>query len=642
MRLSDDKILIGTLALSLAVIFPDSPGWVSIFTAVVLVYRLCSDVFGWIKLSRWTTSALALGLFTLVIFQYRTFMSQEASTSLLMGLTALKIVDFSNQRDRQILILLGFLMVSLKPLYNFDFYWLVPLIICMAGLWWSLLSTSQPRAIRFLFFLFLQSIPATILLFFVFPRVVMPWATSRATERGIMGFSDRLVPGRIAELTGTDRLVFRAEFSSPQRINVQELYWRGVVLNRSQGLHWFSEFNGERSASESFDGGLTYRIIQGEEYPTFLFGLETPLEISSSVVAVKSYRNFIYRSINEKKSSIAYKVRSDFDFKNTTEPTLNDKQVPKLTPIINSWVEKTKKENSTSGERLKALQHFFSKSGFAYTRTPGTYADDGLEDFLFRRRRGFCEHFAGSYATLARALEIPARVVVGFQGGLFNAVGGFWQVNMLDAHAWVEVYNEGYWQRVDPSAWIAPLRIQLGAFEFFNLSLEDQQRLEAVGLGQQDWGWAVLAWRAVMLYYDNLNYRWTSFIVDYDATSQKGILDEIRPNMPWIFLGLFFVFLVSFVLLKVGFTKKQRLPLLEKLFFDIEKVAAAKKIIRTVGETPLQYLARLNEQLKGEKDFLRKFSCVYDLHMYAQQNQDQEIQALLKDWRSFKKSILSR
>src|SRR4029077_2653011 len=77
---------------------------------------------------------------------------------------------------------------------------------------------------------------------------------------------------------------------------------------------------------------------------------------------------------------------------------------------------------------------FFRAGGFAYTLSPGTYAGaDPLEEFLFERRRGFCEHFAASFATLMRAAGVPARVVLGYQGGRLNWLGS--HLTILPSHA---------------------------------------------------------------------------------------------------------------------------------------------------------------------------------------------------------------
>ena len=88
------------------------------------------------------------------------------------------------------------------------------------------------------------------------------------------------------------------------------------------------------------------------------------------------------------------------------------------------------------------------------------YGPNTADEFWFDRKAGFCEHIASSFVLLMRALDVPARVVTGYQGGQVNTVDSFWTVRQSDAHAWAEVWYAGEgWVRVDPTAAIAPENI---------------------------------------------------------------------------------------------------------------------------------------------------------------------------------------
>jgi hypothetical protein len=73
-------------------------------------------------------------------------------------------------------------------------------------------------------------------------------------------------------------------------------------------------------------------------------------------------------------------------------------------------------------------------------RVSGQHSAD---EFWFDRREGFCEHIASAFVILMRALDVPARIVTGYQGGERNSVDGFWTVRQSDAHAWAEVWEDG-------------------------------------------------------------------------------------------------------------------------------------------------------------------------------------------------------
>ena len=102
------------------------------------------------------------------------------------------------------------------------------------------------------------------------------------------------------------------------------------------------------------------------------------------------------------------------------------------------------------------LNHF-NQEEFFYTLQPPPLGSNPIDRFLFDSKRGFCEHYASAFTFMMRSAGIPARVVVGFQGGEPNPIGGHMVVRMSDAHAWSEVWIEGEgWRRVDPTAAVAP------------------------------------------------------------------------------------------------------------------------------------------------------------------------------------------
>jgi len=79
-------------------------------------------------------------------------------------------------------------------------------------------------------------------------------------------------------------------------------------------------------------------------------------------------------------------------------------------------------------------------------------SDDYAVYFLTRAESGYCIHFATAAAALYRTLGVPARVTVGY---LFDAQPGrFVEVEESDAHAWVEIYQDGLgWLPVEVTGW---------------------------------------------------------------------------------------------------------------------------------------------------------------------------------------------
>ncbi len=120
----------------------------------------------------------------------------------------------------------------------------------------------------------------------------------------------------------------------------------------------------------------------------------------------------------------------------------------------------------SDAEYARAVLEWFRTRGLEYTLEPGTTSIDSVDDTLFETRRGFCGHFASAYATLMRAAGVPARVVTGYLGGEWNPVGSYLIVRQSEALAWTEIWLQGQgWTRVDPTAVVAPERLQRGVFE---------------------------------------------------------------------------------------------------------------------------------------------------------------------------------
>jgi protein-glutamine gamma-glutamyltransferase len=108
---------------------------------------------------------------------------------------------------------------------------------------------------------------------------------------------------------------------------------------------------------------------------------------------------------------------------------------------------------------VAAVMQRLRTGGYEYTLEPGVFGPNSADEFWFDRKAGFCEHIASSFVLLMRALDVPARIVTGYQGGDINRVDGDWTVRQSDAHAWSEVWIAGQgWVRVDPTSAVAPGR----------------------------------------------------------------------------------------------------------------------------------------------------------------------------------------
>jgi Transglutaminase-like enzymes, putative cysteine proteases len=608
-----------SIVFAMAMVAFEVAPWVAFFSFGLIIWKWGAEKRGWKTLSRRWTGFLSLLLFTQVLVQYRTLIGQEPSYTFLVGLSALRVMDYKSDRDHKFVTLLGFVLVSVKALFSIDIYWVIPSGMVLWGLWYSLLPSTLPGKTKILIKLFAISMPLTVILFLVFPRFVLPWAISRSNPQGLIGFSEELAPGKVAQLAASNELVLRAKVSPTIYHETRDFYWRGAILNRSMGLSWLPQ-RGRPMKEQGIRGAsANYEVALEPTTQNYLFTLEGTREVFMEEGRTYNLTGGIFRTMRPLASAAVYRGHWERDLNDITPPSEESLAIPKLTGLVAKWVDETKEKNKTEAERIKALKDFFSDNNFAYTLSPGAYAEEGaLEAFLFRRRRGFCEHFAGAYATLARALEIPSRVVVGYQGGRYNPVGDFWKVTQRDAHAWVEIFSDGKWKRVDPTYWVAPLRMFIGGEEFFSMSEADQDALAKTVSFKPAKETAFLWWDRATFMMDDLNYRWNYFLIDFDRTSQDTLWSDLSHSKLWAGLALLFASILCAVLFRSLFRTKLRRSEESLLLLMVEEWGAKREIPREVTEPPLTYFNRLSVSVPEAAKVLNEISEFYEARVYRE------------------------
>ena len=164
----------------------------------------------------------------------------------------------------------------------------------------------------------------------------------------------------------------------------------------------------------------------------------------------------------------------------------------------------------------------FSREPYVYTLQPGMLPEqDSIDEFLFKTRRGFCEHYASAFVFIMRAAGVPARVVAGYQGGEINPINNTVIVHQFDAHAWAEVWlpSRG-WVRVDPTAAVSPERIEFGLERAMSLEGSFLSAAPLSALRYRD----IPIINMLRLRYDALTYRWQAWIVGFDSEQQFDLL----------------------------------------------------------------------------------------------------------------------
>jgi hypothetical protein len=172
---------------------------------------------------------------------------------------------------------------------------------------------------------------------------------------------------------------------------------------------------------------------------------------------------------------------------------------------------------------VEDVLEMLNREAFYYTLEPPPLGSNPVDRFLFETRRGFCEHYASAFAVMMRSVGIPTRIVLGYQGGEINPLGGHMIVRQSDAHAWTEVWLEGLgWRRVDPTAAVAPERVDLGASE---------AAFDGVGAA---WGFSAPSriLHQLTLTWDVLNAKWNDWILGYGPDKQNSFMRWLGMDDP--------------------------------------------------------------------------------------------------------------
>jgi len=242
--------------------------------------------------------------------------------------------------------------------------------------------------------------------------------------------------------------------------------------------------------------------------------------------------------------------------------------------------------------------------------------DDPIDAFVFETRRGFCEHYAASFALLMRLAGVPSRIVTGYQGGELNTVGDYLTVRQSDAHAWVEVWlPDAGWVRVDPTAEVAPERIE---------SPIDRGASLAAGrvAFRAELPWAAAMVRQVRWLVDAANLNWHRWVVGYDRERQDFLMKHLGlGGLSPTQLGVLAVAVAAVLLSATGLwlvlqRPARRDPVLAAWDRLCRKLARAG-VERAPHEGPRDYLGRASRELPQASEQLRVIGRLYEHLRYG-------------------------
>ncbi|NNL99409.1 MAG: DUF3488 domain-containing transglutaminase family protein, partial [Gammaproteobacteria bacterium] len=478
----------------------------------------------------WTAKhVLAFGAFFGAWAAYGGQPGRDAGVALLSVLMGLKLLELKNERDMYIVIFLGYFLVATNFFYSqtpLTAAYLLAIIVLLTSALVAF-NLRQPAgialAMREGMIITVQAVPVMLLLFYLFPRLGGPlWGVPTDLGQAVTGLSEEMNPGEISDLTLSDRIAFRAAFDGP-RPDSRELYWRGPVLWNTDGRIWRSGRAGDGPPHRVETGGRPYRyeITLEPHHQRWLFALEMATRTDARATTTRDQCLLAPRQVRRR---ISYRATSHTVFAQR-ELTGAERGAalalpPDAHPQTRALADRWRRESDGGAALVERALSWFNDEAFFYTLTPTRMAGDTVDLFLFDTRRGFCEHYASAFVVLMRAAGVPARVVTGYQGGDYNPVGDYLVVRQRHAHAWTEVWlDDSGWQRVDPTAAVAPSRVEGGIDEV----LPARGGLLSFS---GDSAAASLARRIADLW-DAANYSWSHWVLGYNVQRQRQLLDRL-------------------------------------------------------------------------------------------------------------------
>ncbi|MGX5174345.1 transglutaminase family protein [Aliikangiella sp. IMCC44653] len=548
------------------------PLWISIINTLVLGLVIYQVKQGRFNINRWLKLCITLLTIGLVIISYRNFSGKDVGLALITAMYGLKIMETRNYKEASALLSISFFMLVAAFLFSqsplMALYQLIPFGLILNA--FLALNTIQPtkknanakpktQLIRQLCRYLLFAIPIMLLLFVFFPRLNGPIWRMPSSGAPQVAFSDNMSPGEISNLQLSDRVAFRVMFEQSPPPETQ-FYWRVLTLPRFDGINWTK---GERRRIDDIDLSkqsyfadsdniFDYTITLEATQQNYLVSLDRPVETPRNA---SLFDDFTVKTRYPIQDRLRYQVSSApalvLSQTMTPEKISSYLQLPQFgNNRTKQWAKEFRSSFDTDRAFIQGVLQHINQQEFFYTLQPPILERDLVDSFWLDERKGFCEHYAGALVFIARAAGIPARVVIGFQGGEKNTLSDYWIVRDANAHAWTEVWFEGTgWLRIDPTVAIAAHRVEerlLGEYRQRDSLFDDFEVVELDNIG----------WLKQLEYWsDELNNRWNDWVLDYNGAKQRSFfslwgIDRITPQQLIIGMVIGLLFFAATVSLK--------------------------------------------------------------------------------------------
>ena len=524
------------------------PVWCSVLAAGVLLWRGRLALAGKPLPGKWWLAGLLVLTIAATWMTHRTLLGRDAGVTLVVVLLALKTLELRARRDAFVIFFLGFFTMLTNFFFSQSLLTAGAMLVALLGLLTALVNAHMPvgkpplaEAARTAAWMALLGAPIMAVLFVLFPRFAPLWGIPGDAMTGRSGLSATMQVGSIASLALDETIAMRVKFEGPPP-QQSDLYFRGPVLTTFDGREWRplqprlgSPYVAPQGTSQLQVSGepVRYEVtLEPSNRPWLLVLDATPRAPAAATVEAIGTSELQWISTRPVSDLLRYRAESYFSFRygpqsNAAALPPDYTQLPAgFNPRTRALAGELIAANPDQADKnvlVRAALNRLQTGGYGYTLEPGVYGQHTADEFWFDRKEGFCEHIASAFVVLMRSMNIPARLVTGYQGGEMNNVDGFWVIRQADAHAWAEVWLAGRgWVRIDPTSSVAPGRT--GAFQ----RLTAPQGVFAAAIGTVNPNLAAslrAAWEA-------MNNSWNQWILNYTQSKQLNLLKNIGFESP--------------------------------------------------------------------------------------------------------------
>lgn len=614
------------------------PVWLMASCTVLAGWRALAQS-GQIRLpGRWLRTGIMLVMVAVYISTVQGRFTVDTAASFFVLAVGLKWLETRSTRDFYVLFFILTYLATVNFLFEQGILWSLVNITGVALLLVGLQVLNAPglpgamkSGWRRLGMMLLKTLPVVILLFVFFPRMAPLWSVPLVSGEARTGISDTMRPGDISNLAQSSERAFRVSFGGDIPAH-RDRYWRGLILDRLDGETWkqWREPPPRRPGRVANDGGIgdlqrnQYDVLMEPTDQVWAFALGNSHAVSDNVFESD---DDLFRFQRPADSPVRYRL--------ALTPAARVEPVAELEGSeLHRYLQLPASGNPRAREYARQLRSAggdprgvaaeilkrFRTEAYYYTLRPPQMPDDGIDTLLFEAKRGFCAHYAGAMTFLLRAAGIPARVVVGYQGGETGAGGDYLIVRQYDAHAWVEAWFPGdSWVRFDPTAAIAPSRIESGLRDAV---ADEGSFLENNWASPQRYGdMALVQWASLQM--DRLNYHWQRWVVGYQGQSQLDLMSRLPGGFGLRELGYLTAGLIGVVLLVAGLIAawQQRAGrhrdawgrLVDRWYLLCERYGIPVRH----GETPHQLADRVSTARPEAAGSVRAFARLVNHHYYG-------------------------